>query len=203
LHGAWLLLFVLALTPLLRMIPTAALAGILVYTGFKLIDFKGFWHLWRENRFEGVIFLATLVVIVVEDLLLGVMTGVILSAVKLLVTFSHLDVQLATEREGRGRAKSVLTLSGAATFLRLPLLASKLDEVPPGAQLHVDFEQLNYIDHACLQLLMNWARQHSSTGGRLFIDWDSLHARFKAENGNRQRPPNGAGTGEVPSESAA
>ena len=28
---------------LLRMIPTAALAGILVYTGFKLIDWKGFF----------------------------------------------------------------------------------------------------------------------------------------------------------------
>ena len=69
LHGAWLLLFVLAMTPLLRMIPTAALAGILVYTGFKLIDFRGFVRLWRENRAEAAIFLITFIVIVVAWLL--------------------------------------------------------------------------------------------------------------------------------------
>jgi MFS superfamily sulfate permease-like transporter len=88
LHGLWLLVFVVALGFVLRMIPTACLAGILVYTGFKLIDWKGFWHLWKYSRTEAAIFVVTVVVIVVEDLLLGVVTGVVLSAVKLLVTFS-------------------------------------------------------------------------------------------------------------------
>lgn len=36
----------------------------------------------------------------------------------------------------------------------------------------------------CLDLLMNWAKQHESTGGKLVIDWESLHARFRAGNGN-------------------
>jgi hypothetical protein len=38
--------------------------------------------------------------------------------------------------------------------------------------------RLTYIDHACLDLLTNWARQHESTGGRLVIDWDHMHSRF-------------------------
>ena len=80
-------------------------------------------------------------------------------------------------------------MTGAATFLRLPLLAAKLDEVPRGAELRVDLEQLDYIDHACLDLLMNWARQHESSGGRLVIDWGLLHGRFRGggrvrQNGN-------------------
>ena len=29
---------------------------------------------------------------------------------------------------------------------------------------------------------MTWAKQHETTGGKLVIDWDSLHARFKADN---------------------
>jgi len=182
LHGAWLLLFVLLMTPLLRMIPVAALAGILVYTGFNLIDFRGFVRLWRENRAEAAIFLITFVVIVVEDLLVGVLTGVILSAIKLLVTFSQLRLDLSNNAGPGGRQRSVLTMSGAATFLRLPVLAAKLEQVPPGAKLHVDFERLSYIDHACLELLMSWAKQHASTGGKLVIDWESLHARFKADN---------------------
>jgi len=184
LHGVWLLVFVLLLTPVLRMIPTASLAGILVFTGWKLIDFKGLVRLWRESRSEAAIFLITVVVIVVEDLLIGVVTGVILSAVKLLVTFSHLDTTLTLPTESDGETSGVLSLTGAATFLRLPKLAAQLDEVPPGTRLHVDFEHLSYIDHACLELLMSWARRHSATGGELVIDWQSLHERFRAEGTN-------------------
>ena len=65
--------------------------------------------------------------------------------------------------------------------MRLPSLAQKLEEVPDSAELHVDFEHLNYIDHACLDLLMNWAKQHEGTGGKLVLDWESLHGRFSAD----------------------
>jgi MFS superfamily sulfate permease-like transporter len=181
LHGIWLLTFVVFLTALLRIIPTCALAGILVFTGFRLIDWKGFWHLWKYSRSEAAIFLVTVVVIVVEDLLIGVVTGIVLSAIKLLVTFSHLDVTLVDLPGGDERRRVQLKLSGAATFLRLPVLAAKLDEVPQGAELHADLEHLEYVDHACLDLLMSWARQHESAGGRLVIDWGQLHGRFRGE----------------------
>jgi len=185
LHGLWLLIFVVALGSLLRLIPTAALAGILVYTGFKLIDFKGFVHLWKYSKSEGAIFLVTLGVIVAEDLLVGVVTGVVLSAIKLLVTFAYLDLELVRPAGNVAHERVTLRFSGAATFLRLPRLAAKLDEVPHGAHLHVDFERLDYIDHACLELLMEWAKQHEKTGGQLFIDWGQLHARFRGGRGQR------------------
>jgi MFS superfamily sulfate permease-like transporter len=188
LHGLWLLIFVVLLGSFLSFIPISALAGILVYTGFKLIDWRGFVRLWHTSRTEAGIFLATLVVIVVEDLLLGVLTGIVLSAVKLLVTFSHLDVRLqvnASDQPPQAR----LRIAGAATFLRLPVLAAKLDEVPQGAHLHVDFEHLDYIDHACLELLVAWEKQHESAGGRLFLDWGQLQARFRE---TRRRLPDPA-----------
>ncbi len=193
LHGIWILLFVVALGSLLRLIPTAALAGILVYTGFKLIDWKGFFHLWKYSRTEAAIFVITLAVIVVEDLLIGVVTGIVLSAIKLLVTFSYLHVELSDrENTSSGQRSVQLVMTGAATFLRLPLLAAKLEEVPRGAELRADLEQLDYIDHACLDLLMNWARQHESSGGRLVIDWGLLHGRFRGGGRVRQ---NGNGNG--------
>lgn len=197
-HGIWLLVFVVALGFVLRMIPIACLAGILVFTGFKLIDFKGFRHLWKTSRSEALIFLVTVVVIVVEDLLLGVVTGVILSAIKLLVTFSFLDVRLELGEKRGGKQLATLAMSGAATFLRLPVLAAKLDEVPPGSELHVDLERLDYVDHACLELLMNWERQHESTGGRLIIDWGQLHARFRElGRGKRAKIPAAAKNAEL------
>ncbi len=176
-HGVWLLIFVAALGFLLRQIPTASLAAILVYTGLKLVNFKDIRKLAIFGKSEVAIYLATVATIVATDLLTGVLVGVFLAAVKLLYTFSHLDARL--QRDPENNRRSVLSLYGAATFIRLPVLAAELDNVPRGAELHVDFQHLDYIDHACLELLMTWAKQHEKTGGRLVIDWESLHARFQ------------------------
>ncbi len=105
--------------------------------------------------------------------------GIILSAAKLLYTFSNLTARLEPSAK---HGSTVLSLEGTATFLRLPVLANALEQVPPDTELHVDLERLDYIDHACLDLLMNWAKQHEAVGGRLVIDWDSLHAQFNPES---------------------
>ena len=49
--------------------------------------------------------------------------------------------------------------------------------MPPGAELHVDLDGLGYIDHACLELLMNWAKQHEAGGGRVLLDWGAYALR--------------------------
>jgi MFS superfamily sulfate permease-like transporter len=177
-HGAWLLIFVSFLAFLLRAIPVCTLAAVLVYTGYKLINLKQIKELRKYGWGEVVIFLTTMITIVVTDLLTGVIVGIVLSAVKLLYTFSHLTTRLEPNASGE---RTILSLEGTATFLRLPVLANALEKVPPDTELHVDLERLDYIDHACLDLLMNWAKQHEAVGGRLVIDWNSLHAQFAPE----------------------
>ncbi|QDV90728.1 C4-dicarboxylic acid transporter DauA [Phycisphaerae bacterium RAS2] len=175
LHGIWLLLFAAALPWVLRMIPTASLAGILVFTGWKLIDIKAIRDLRQYGRSEVWIFLATLGSIVAADLLTGVLVGVGLSVAKLLYMFSHLDVRVDDQF---GRNRTEMYLRGAATFMALPKLASALETVRSNTELHVHLERLDYIDHACLDLLMNWEKQHENNGGRLVIDWESLTAKL-------------------------
>ncbi|NOY29888.1 MAG: SulP family inorganic anion transporter [Planctomycetes bacterium] len=184
LHGLWLLIFVSLLAFILRMIPTAALAAMLVYIGYKLINIQAIRDLKKYGWGEVAIYAATVTTIVCADLLTGVITGICLSAAKLLYTFSHLVVDLEVDEENR---KAVLRLDGTATFVRLPVLAEELERVPGDVELHVDFEHLSYIDHACLDLLMNWAKQHEGTGGKLVIDWESLHANFAQDNKTRRR----------------
>ena len=190
LHGIWLLLFVAALGFMLRQIPTACLAAILVYTGFKLFNVKAIRELAKYGKSEVAIYAATVTMIVCADLLTGVLVGFGLAVCKLLYTFSHLETELQTNDKDNS---AVLHLRGAATFLRLPVVAAELESVPRGADLHVDFQHLDYIDHACLELLMSWATQHENTGGQLTIDWESLHARFQPESrrGNSQNAKSG------------
>lgn len=175
LHGAWLLLFVAALPFVLRSIPTACLAAILVYTGYKLVNPAAIRKLATFGRSEVAIYAATLATIVCVDLLTGVVVGIGLSLAKLLYHVSHLRIE---RREG-DEDRTELRLSGAATVVRLPQLADELEKIPAGTELHVHFDELDYIDHACLELLMGWKKTHETTGGQLFLDWDGLEARFR------------------------
>jgi MFS superfamily sulfate permease-like transporter len=177
LHGLWLLVFVVALPWVLALVPKASLGAILVYIGYKLVNVAAVKKLWRLDKSEVAIYVATTTIIVVEDLLLGVAAGIVLSALKLLYRFSYLAMDLDSRPEEN---EAVLQLRGSATFLRLPLLAAELARTPVGAELRVDCRQLDYIDHACLELLSNWGKQHEAAGGSLVVGWDELHARFKA-----------------------
>ena len=187
-HGAWLLLFVVFLASFLRLVPTAALAAILVFTGFKLVNFRVIKELRKYGWSEVAVYAATVAMIVATDLLTGVIVGIALAAGKLLLVFSRLKAELDVDSNAN---TAVLRLAGAATFVRLPLLAAELERAPRGVELHVDFERLNLIDHACLDLLMSWAKQHRATGGSLVIDWESLRGRFASDVGEA-KPLDGA-----------
>ena len=63
LHGAWLLLFVAFLPFVLRLIPTASLAAVLVYTGYKLMNVRMIRELKVHGQSEVLIYVGTLVTI--------------------------------------------------------------------------------------------------------------------------------------------
>lgn len=175
LHGLWLLLFTLVFPFVLRQIPSAALAALLVYTGYRLIDIRAAKRIAEIGKSELLIFAATAVAILVTDLFTGVVIGVTMSAVKLLYVFCKLDIQ-KTIVDGR----ITLKLVGAATFFSLPKLADALEALPTDTELHADFSRVTYIDHASLDLLMKWEEQYKSQGGTLTIDWGLVQARFNA-----------------------
>ncbi len=175
LHGIWLLLFVSAIPFTLRYIPVSALAAILVYTGYKLAYPKAVPKLLQFGKSEVFIYAITVAMIVATNLLEGVLVGLGLSLIKLLYAFSHLDVRKV---ESPDQNRIDLFLKGSATLIRLPTLASQLEGLTPGAQVHVHVNDLDYIDHACLDLLTNWDRQHVATGGSLTIEWDELSRKY-------------------------
>ena len=183
-HGVWLLSTVAVFPWLLNHIPTAALAAILVYTGYKLVNIAMIRKIAGYGKAEVGIYFATLIGIVATDLLTGVLIGFALSIVKIAYTFSHIKIR---QEYDRSEARVDLYLDGSATFLALPKLASALESVPRGTETHVHFESLGYIDHACLDLLQSWEKQHAASGGSLKIEWRELFDRY--HNASRTSEP--------------
>lgn len=175
LHGVWLLLFASLLPWTLTYIPLSSLAAVLVYTGYKLAYPKMVPTLMKYGTAKVFIYAATIAMIVATDLLKGVLTGVVLSLARVLYALSRLDIET---KETPGTKRIDMHLSGTATVIGLPKLAQALEALPQGAEVTVHIENLDYIDHACLDLLANWEKQHKSTGGSLTIEWHQLAQKY-------------------------
>ncbi|WP_439544521.1 SulP family inorganic anion transporter [Hyphomicrobium sp.] len=184
LHGAWLLLFASAIPFTLNYIPISALAAVLVYTGYKLAYPKIVPTLMKYGRSEVAIYFITIATIVATNLLAGVVTGLVLSLLKLLYAFSHLEVRTV---EDPANNRVDVHLKGAATLIRLPLLASELEQLKPNSNVHIHIGDLDYIDHACIDLLTNWDRQHKISGGSLDIEWDGLTQKYQNRSSLKAR----------------
>ncbi len=81
LHGVLLLVAVLSIPTLLNMIPLAALAAILIHTGWKLAHPRHVLHVARLGFREWLPFGVTIGVILLTDLLIGIACGLALSLV--------------------------------------------------------------------------------------------------------------------------
>jgi MFS superfamily sulfate permease-like transporter len=185
-HGLWLLIMVSAVPGLLRLVPTACLAAILVYTGYKLINVENARRLLRYGGAPVVIYAATLVTIVAVDLLTGIVVGLALSVLKVVYARTHLSIRSETNELLR---RVDVYLEGAATFLRLPKLADALEKIPADLESHIHFRHLEYVDDACLEALLSWEQRRVAEGGTVVLEWSEALRLYREKNplGSLQR----------------
>ncbi|WP_210570593.1 SulP family inorganic anion transporter [Streptomyces sp. GESEQ-4] len=158
LHGVWLLLFAALLPGALGMIPTAALAGVLIHAGFKLLPVKELGPLWREHRGEAVVLVITAGAILVTNMFEGVLIGLVLAVAKSAWEVSHVHIE--TDDTGTGPVR--VRIVGNATFLRLPHILDALEKLPHDRSVELNLAGLRHLDHACMSALQNWADQHNA-----------------------------------------
>lgn len=175
LHGVWMLLIVVLFPALLGLIPIASLAAVLVFIGYKLVNIKTIKELQKYGRGEVIVYFVTLVTIVLTNLLTGVIAGFALALTKMLYTTQYLDVRVSPTA---GKKRRILELKGIATFISLPKLAIALEKIESGNEIDIHFDQLVFIDHACLNFLGTWRKLYEDQGGKVHVDWEALQMRF-------------------------
>ncbi|MFF3807969.1 SulP family inorganic anion transporter [Streptomyces sp. NPDC002032] len=161
LHGVWLALFAVLLPAAIGVIPLAALAGVLVHAGCKLVPVKEIAPLVRRDRGEALILVVTAVAVVVTNLFEGVVLGLVLAVAKCAWDTSHVQIDLRELADGR----LVLTLAGHATFLRLPRTLETLEALPKDRPVELDLRGVHHLDVACQTALEGWALRHHAAGG--------------------------------------
>lgn len=140
-HGVMLLLCVLLIPNVLNTIPKAALAAILIYTGYKLARVSLFREFYRRGWDQFVPFVVTIAAILFTDLLKGVAVGVVV-ALFYLVRSNFRTALLLVENEGY----YLLRLRTDVSFLNKPGIKRMLESVPEGARLVIDATRATFID---------------------------------------------------------
>lgn len=165
-HGLFLLIFVAFLPMLIHQIPLAALAAMLIYTGFKLASPKEFKHAFELGKEQLLIFLVTLIVTISTDLLIGIASGI---AVKFVI---HLFLGLPL----RSTFKPILDVSEiepetflvcinrSAVFTNYIQLKKQLNQLTGYKKMMLDFSGCKIIDNTVLSNLEVWIKEKEKTG---------------------------------------
>jgi MFS superfamily sulfate permease-like transporter len=176
LHGVWMLMSVAAFASVLRLIPTASLAAVLIFVGVKLVKPAEVRKLARFGKVPVIIYFASMLTIVATDLLTGVIVGVALSLLRLLYTVTHLEARIEEEN-----GETHVHLSGIGTFVSIPKITQALDQVSPDSgMVHVHCSNLRYIDHACIEVIESWTERLEQNGQVVNIEMEKLHLRYRA-----------------------
>ena len=162
LHGVWILGFVAMLPWLLREIPMAALGGVLVVTGWRLVSLEHVRHLLHlHGPLPVAIWAVTFILVVTTDLLTGVLVGLALSLVELLPHRKHLRLKVGKHV---GEDSTHVKLDGAATFLSLTKLNAELESLPDHHAVKLDVDAVKGMDHTTVQTLREWVSRRRMLG---------------------------------------
>lgn len=164
-HAVWLFALVFFFTEVLSLIPVSALAGILIFTGWKLLDLKSIPALVKKSKAEALIYGVTLFTIVSVDLLTGVVLGFITSVAVLIHKLQSLEIE---KQESEEEVK--ITFRGSASFLQIPKISSSLPETSQKSKkVVVDLSPLNYMDWAVEEQINSWKEIASKKGNVIEI----------------------------------
>jgi MFS superfamily sulfate permease-like transporter len=177
-HGIFLLIYVLIGVSVIEMIPNAALAAMLVFTGFKLAHPKEFKHMYKVGLMELEIFIVTLVAVLATDLIIGIAIGIVFKYI--LVLFKGTKVNelfkshLTIEHKGN---KKIIHLKGSQIFSNYLSLKKKMDS---GTQKYdevlIDFSEVTFVDHTVIEHLEDYERNAKLKGKEVhIINIDSLN----------------------------
>lgn len=155
LHGLFLLISILTITSVLNLIPLAALAAILIMTGYKLAKGKLFKEMFQKGWNQFIPFMATILGILFTDLLIGVLIGLGVSIFYLLR--SNFRNPFTIEKEVVYSDETIrIELPNQVSFLNKATIKSTLWSIPNNSKVILDASKTDYIDNDVLEIIKDF-----------------------------------------------
>jgi MFS superfamily sulfate permease-like transporter len=182
-HAVLLGLIIFFLEDLVSRIPLPALAAILVYTGYKLASPENFKRIAKLGWEAVLVYTITFFVTISQGIITGILTGIFVAFALQLITTNRPglilrnlfkpNALLYTEEDGT----YILSVKKFANFMNFMRIRKKMDSIPTGANIIVDFTLCDFIDNSVMEHLGGYDQIHARRGGHVeIVGLDDLQA---------------------------
>jgi MFS superfamily sulfate permease-like transporter len=170
-HSMCLLGFVALLPAMVHRIPLAALAAMLIYTGFRLASPKEFLLVYKVGKEQFLVFAATIVAVLATDLLVGIAIGIALKFALHLINgvpiTSLFKASLVIDE--RDDESYEVTVHQAAVFSNWILFKKQLDALKPAKKIVLDMSNTRFVDHTVMEKLHELEVDFHAEGCELIV----------------------------------
>ncbi len=157
LHGIFLLISAITIASVLNMIPLASLAAVLLMVGYKLAKPELFKKMYKLGWEQFVPFLATVVGILLTDLLKGITIGMLFGIFYTLrhsYRNSHYMKETVTTEEGH--QVHHLVLAEEVSFFNKASVIKELEEIPENSKVIIDCSNSKSISYDVVELIRDF-----------------------------------------------
>jgi len=154
-HGTFLLLFMIALIPVLQLIPKASLAALLIAVGIRLAHPKEFIHMYKIGKEQLLIFVVTIICTLGIDLLVGIAAGIVAKLVinafysKSLFGNFGLDIEINDDIQGM----TIIHIKKNAVFTNIIRLKKLITSLKDSHHVILECSQSYFIDYTAMSCL--------------------------------------------------
>lgn len=169
-HGVLLIGAVVFFPGLMNRIPLPALAGILIFVGFKLAKPVIFLEAYRKGLDQFIPFVVTIVAILLSDLLVGILIGIACSLFFILRS-SYRTAILFVQDESH----YLIKFRNEVSFLNKSYLRNKLEEIPANSNLLIDASKTDYVDKDIVEIVNDFIHHAQLKNIKVEIKADNRH----------------------------
>jgi MFS superfamily sulfate permease-like transporter len=175
--GVFLLVFIVLFAPIIRQVPLAALAAILVYTGYKLTNPKVFFDAhkkgWEQLLFLVVTLVATLLSNLVWGLLVGTGFTLLFHIIRTGTSPSNFmrsvwGTKVAVENSGDNNV--AIHVDGVLNFANILRLQTALEKLPEKPAVTMNLSKAPLVDLTVLETIHNVAEKIRHKGGSFILE---------------------------------
>jgi len=188
-QGLLLLVFILLLSPIMTKVPLCAFAILLVYTGFKLASPAVFRQVYNQGTEQLVFFLATMVLTLYTNLLIGLLGGLLLTLIThmLLAKVTIPEFFKLVYKSGSSLVKKQdgsfdLRIKGIANFLGILQIDKLVSQIPSGVNVNIDLSKTRLVGLTYMDYLVDFLKVQKDTGGEVIIQGLNSHVSSSTHN---------------------
>lgn len=185
-HGLFVFLFIFLFGKYVEYVPLAALAAILIFTGFKLSSPRVFKDAYLRGSEQFLILAGTLLAILSSGLIWGIGLGIALtlllhnlkSGMSGKLFFQYLTkpgIKIIDDNED-----VIVKIKGIANFFNILKIKKLIEGIPQQKHVLLEFSNARLIDHTVLEYVYKRSKEYNRLGGNMELVGLDVHTASSA-----------------------